>query len=153
MNREDRPSKPAEARAVYGDIIDREHHVSQKRPQMPRINRAAQFAPYATLKGYDDLVREAARETDARRLLDENEIEALNDKLVLLQQLEDTPEAAFTVFIPDGKKAGGKYETVCGRLVRYTEYNRSITLDGGQVIRIENIVRIDCEALFREWDL
>ena len=91
MSRQDKPQKAPDARAIYGDIIDREHHVSSKRPQMPRLSRAVQFAPYATLKGYDDLVRESARETEAQRLLDENEIEELNDKLVLMRQLDEAP--------------------------------------------------------------
>lgn len=153
MDRKDRDLKQPDARAVYGDIIDRGHHVSSKRPQMPRLNRAAQFAPYATLKGYDELVRESARETDARRLLDENAIEELNDKLTLLQQLDEAPEASFTVFVPDGKKSGGKYAVITGKLVRFDEFGRSITLDGGEVIPVEDIVQIECEALSRILDL
>ena len=147
MEGQDRKRRPPEARAVYGDIIHREHHVSPKRPRMPRLHRAAQFAPYATLKGYEDLVREAARETDAQRILDESEIEALNEKLVLLQQLEDAPEASFTVFVPDRKKAGGKYAVLRGRLSRFDEYARSITLDSGEVIPIEHIAGIEWEGL------
>jgi len=54
-----------DARTEYADIIDREHHVSVTRPQMPRLARAAQFAPYAALTGYDDLIRESERETEA----------------------------------------------------------------------------------------
>ena len=153
MEGQDRKRRPPEARAVYGDIIHREHHVSPKRPRMPRLHRAAQFAPYATLKGYDDLVRESARETEARRELDESEIAALNDRLVLLQQLEEPPEASFTVFVPDGKKAGGRYEVLVGRLVSFDPLARSITLDTGETIPTENIAGIDCDALFRDWDL
>ena len=145
MSRQDKPQKSPDARAIYGDIIDREHHVSSKRPQMPRLSRAVQFAPYATLKGYDDLVRESARETEAQRMLDENEIEELNDKLVLMRQLDEAPEASFTVFVPDGKKAGGKYEVKRGKPVRFDDYARSITLDSGEVIPIGSIVQIDCE--------
>ena len=150
MNKQDRNPSGKDGRAVYGDIIDREHHVSSKRPQMPRINRAAQFAPYATLKGYDELVRESARETEAQRILDENEIEELNGKLVFLQQLEDAPEASFTVFVPDGKKTGGKYAVLRGKLTRFDEFDHSITLDNGTVIRIENIVQIDSAVLSRD---
>ena len=153
MNRQDGPQKSADARTVYADIIDRPHHVSSKHPQMPRLNRAVQFAPYATLKGYGDLIRETARETDAQRLMDENEIEELNEKLVLLLQLDDPPEASFTVFVPDEKKAGGQYVKVNGKPVRYAEFEHRIILDGGEGIRIENIVEIDCDELSRSWDL
>ncbi len=152
MSRQEQNPNRQDARAIYADIIEREHHVSAKRPQMPRLSRAVQFAPYATLKGYDDLVRESARETDAQRRLDENEIEELNDKLVLLEQLDDPPEAAFTVFVPDGKKAGGRYAVLRGRIKRFDAPERRITLSGGEVIRVENIVQIDCDALSRYWD-
>ena len=37
----------------YNDIIGLPHHVSQTRPQMSRRNRAAKFAPFAALTGYD----------------------------------------------------------------------------------------------------
>ena len=149
MDGQQRKPAPPDAKTVYADIIRREHHISDKRPQMPRSHRAAQFAPYATLKGYDDLVRESARQTDARRQLDESEIEELNAALTLLRQPDDPPEAAFTVFIPDGKKEGGSYTLLTGRVARFDELDRSITLDSGETIPVENIVGIDCEALSR----
>jgi hypothetical protein len=45
----------------YEDIVNLPHHVSGKHPQMPMIKRAAQFAPFAALTGYNDAVEEAAR--------------------------------------------------------------------------------------------
>ena len=44
----------------YDDIIDLPHPVSKKHPPMPAINRAAQFAPFAALSGFDDAIRAAA---------------------------------------------------------------------------------------------
>ena len=142
-----------DARKEYGDIIDREHPDPEKHPRMPRRNRAAQFAPFAALTGYDDLIRESERETDAPPVLDENELEELNDKLTFLLQSEDRPEAEFTVFVPDGKKPGGKYAAVRGRVLRFDEFARSLTLDSGVVIRCDTIVQIKCEALSRYRDL
>lgn len=133
-----------DARTEYGDIIDRPHHVSDKRPQMSRINRAAQFAPFAALTGYDDLIRESARETETRQIPDENKIEEMNDKLVFLFQQEEPPEAAFTVFVRDAKKAGGKHITIKGAVARYDEYEQCITLESGEVIFIEDITQIEC---------
>ena len=133
-----------DARTEYGDIIDRPHHVSQTHPQMPRLSRAAQFAPFAALTGYDDLVNEAARETDAQRLPDEHKIEELNRKLVFLFRRQKPSEAVFTVFTPDTKKTGGKYTQVTGKPVRYDAYAQCITLDSGEVIFIEDITEIEC---------
>ena len=55
-----------DAREKYSDIIDREYHGPQWHKPMPKASRAAQFSPFAALTGYDDLVGEAARLTDAQ---------------------------------------------------------------------------------------
>ena len=41
----------------YEDIIHLAHHVSVRHPQMSREDRAAQFAPFAALVGFDERVR------------------------------------------------------------------------------------------------
>lgn len=46
----------------YSDIIDHPHYVSKTRPHMSMYDRAAQFAPFAALRGYDESVEETARE-------------------------------------------------------------------------------------------
>ena len=43
----------------YDDIINLPHHVSKTHPQMPLIDRAAQFAPFAALTGYNDALENA----------------------------------------------------------------------------------------------
>ncbi len=48
----------------YDDIINLPHHVSKRHPQMPMWNRAAQFAPFAALTGYDDAIQETAKENE-----------------------------------------------------------------------------------------
>ncbi len=48
----------------YDDIINLPHHVSTRHPQMPMINRAAQFAPFSALTGHGDAIRETARLTE-----------------------------------------------------------------------------------------
>ena len=46
----------------YSDIIDLEHHKSENYPWMPEEDRAAQFAPFAALVGFDELIRKTAQE-------------------------------------------------------------------------------------------
>ena len=46
----------------YEDIIGLPHHVSQRHPHMPVSDRAAQFAPFAALTGYGDVIKETARQ-------------------------------------------------------------------------------------------
>lgn len=57
----------------YKDIIYLPHHVSSKRPQMPMLDRAAQFSPFAALTGYDDAIHETGRLTDEKIDLSEEE--------------------------------------------------------------------------------
>ena len=52
-------------RTVYADIIDLPRWESPTHPRMPLGDRAAQFAPYKTLSGYEDMVQEEARRTEA----------------------------------------------------------------------------------------
>ena len=46
----------------YDDIIHLPHPVSKKHPQMSMMQRAAQFAPFAALTGYNDAISEAEQE-------------------------------------------------------------------------------------------
>ena len=54
----------------YDKIMGLPHHVSKTRPQMPMSDRAAQFAPFAALTGYDSAIKETGRLTDERIELD-----------------------------------------------------------------------------------
>ena len=54
----------------YEDIINLPHHVSEKHPPMPLIKRAAQFAPFAALAGYDDAIDAAAAMSEEKLLSD-----------------------------------------------------------------------------------
>lgn len=44
----------------YSDIIDLPHHTSMKHPRMAAEMRAAQFAPFAALTGYEETIEETA---------------------------------------------------------------------------------------------
>ena len=70
--------KEPDPRVIYADIIDLPHHQSPTRPHMSLYDRAAQFAPFAALTGYDDMVAEEARIVDNKIELSETEIDRLN---------------------------------------------------------------------------
>ena len=55
----------------YEDIINLPHHVSTKHPRLSMKQRAAQFAPFAALTGYEDEIKETVK-------LAEEEIELKN---------------------------------------------------------------------------
>jgi hypothetical protein len=46
----------------YEDIINLEHPTSRRHPRMPRSERAAQFAPFAALTGYDEAIKNISEE-------------------------------------------------------------------------------------------
>ena len=69
--------KSADTKHKYDDILDCPHHVSSVHPSMPLIDRAAQFAPFSALTGYEEVVKEEARLTEQRVELDEEELERL----------------------------------------------------------------------------
>ena len=138
------------AREQYGDIIDLEHPDSMKHPRMPRLNRAAQFAPFAALTGYDDLIHEVARYTERRVVLDEHKKEELNRKLHVLLKTDPPTEAVFTCFRQDPKKSGGTYEDVTGRIANADFLYGYITLDSGRVLDIGDVIEIESATFLPE---
>ena len=46
----------------YDDIINLPHHTSKRHRPMSMLNRAAQFAPFSALTGYNDAIDETARQ-------------------------------------------------------------------------------------------
>ena len=52
----------------YDDIINLPHHVSSYHKPMPMINRAAQFAPFAALTGYEDAIARTAKQYEKKKM-------------------------------------------------------------------------------------
>ena len=81
----------------YDEIMELPHHVSTTRPQMPMSDRAAQFAPFAALTGYDSAIKETGRLTDERIALDEEALTALDRKYQLLMDTLDDASTSICV--------------------------------------------------------
>ena len=127
----------------YDDIINLPHYISKKHPQMSLKQRAAQFAPFATLTGYGDSIKETARLTDDKIDIDCDEKEILDRILQeIMEQINKKPFAKFTYFIPDLKKAGGKYVNVSGKIKKIDEYKQIIVLENNTIIPINEIIDI-----------
>lgn len=131
--------KTEDAEKKYGDILHLPHHVSSVHPHMPVSDRAAQFAPFAALTGYGDVIKETARQTDEGPDLSEDEKQELNYKIQLACALPgEKPEIVLTYFIQDEKKSGGAYHTARGKI-------RRIDPDAGQIILEDGLrIRLDC---------
>ena len=127
----------------YDDIIYLPHHVSQNHPQMPLRDRAAQFAPFAALTGYEAAVGETARQTVERRELDAQEAEELNRRLTdLAARLKDRPEVTIEYFVPDERKAGGAYVTVTGVVQNISVPEKTLVMEDGTAISLDDIANI-----------
>jgi len=127
----------------YDDIINLPHHVSDKHPRMPLIDRAAQFSSFAALTGHDDAIEETARLTDKKIELDENTKELLDMRLMMIREhMAGKPKVTFTYFEPDDKKSGGAYVDVTGIVKKINDFEHKIILDDGIEILIDNIIDI-----------
>ena len=57
----------------YDDIINLPHHVSKRHQRMSLYNRAAQFAPFAALTGYEEAIEKVIRDTNTKK--EDNEMD------------------------------------------------------------------------------
>ena len=129
--------------ADYEDIIHLPHHVSSVHPHMPVSDRAAQFAPFAALTGYGDVIKETARQTDAKPELSEDEKEILDYKIQLACGLSgEKPGVRITYFVPDEKKSGGAYHTAEGRIRRINSDTEQLILEDRMQIDLDCIVAV-----------
>ena len=130
----------------YDDILHLPHHISEKHPPMSRLDRAAQFSPFAALTGYEAAVEETARLTDRRIELDEGQKAAIDQRLTLVQERLPAPiKLTITYFVPDKKKAGGAYVSVSGTVKKIDDYERTVVLHNGTSIPIDDILCVDGE--------
>ncbi len=130
----------------YDAILHLPHHVSEKHPPIPMEERAAQFSPYAALTGFGAVINETRRLTDPRQILSEETLGQLNRQYqLLLEHLPERPEITVTYFRPDGRKEGGAYLTLTGRVKKVDAYEQRLVLEDGSVIAMENIMAMDGE--------
>mgnify|MGYP000019444467 FL=1 len=130
----------------YDKIMGLPHHVSKTRPQMPMSDRAAQFAPFAALTGYDAAIKETRRLTDERIELDVEALSAMDMKYpLLLESLDAAPEVTITYFRPDERKAGGKYVSAVGAVKKIDDFERRITMQDGAKIPMDDVLSIEGE--------
>ena len=126
----------------YENIIDLPHQVSKSRPRMSRLDRAAQFAPYSALSGYEAAVRETARLTDRKTELDDYEKEKIDQTLNDLLASDVEVKASLTFFCPDRKKEGGSYITLTGEIYKIDGIERKIIMVGGEEIMLDDLVNV-----------
>ena len=109
----------------YDDIMNLPY--PRKPQRMSNYDRAAQFAPFAALTGYEAAINETARITESAVELSDDGIAILNEKL---RTLEPGDEVTVVYFRPDGRKDGGAY-------VRYTGLVKKVDACAGALVMAE----------------
>ena len=133
----------------YEDIVNLPPHISKRHPQPSMMDRAARFAPFAAITGYEEMVLEEARITEERIDLDEGTLSILNEKLNMIQEfIDEEPEVTITYFEPDKKKSGGAYIDITGTVKRIDEYEHLVIMTDGKKIRIEDIYGLESDLFY-----
>ena len=128
----------------YDDIISLPHHVSKTRPHMTPHERAAQFAPYAALAGYGDMINESVRRVEARIGLSGAEKAMIGETLGRLHaHIGEKPPSTVTYFVPDALKEGGSYITFEGRVLIVDPEKGVIAFEDGPSLRFDDILSIE----------
>ena len=137
-----------EADQKYIDIIDLPHKdPTARHPRMTMLNRAAQFAPFAALKGYEEAIGETARFTDERPELSDDAKELLDRRLAVLSaKTDEKPVISATYFRPDERKKGGACVTVTDRVERVDRRRRIILLQSKGKIPVEALLDLSGEV-------
>ena len=135
--------KEQDKERTYEDIINLPHHVSAVHPPMPLSDRAAQFAPFAALTGYGEVIKETARQTDRKPELTEDEKQALDYKLQMAVSLPgEKPVVTVTYFVPARKKAGGSYHRAWGKIQKTATDSGKLIMENGEQIELDLVVDI-----------
>ena len=127
----------------YVEIINMPHHVSFNHPHMNNHDRAAQFAPFAALTGYDALIKEMARQTNKKITISKEKAEEISSKLTYLKErIKENIIISVVYFKKDKTKDGGAYLEIEGVLKSIDEYHKTIKIDN-ILIKINDIYDID----------
>ena len=128
----------------YDDIINLPHHVSKTRKPMTMYNRAAQFAPFAALTGYDEEIKEVARLTYRKIELSNESKERINNELNKIKEnINSHPQVTLKYYVPDNKKLGGEYKELTGTVKKIDIDKKVIIISNRSKIAFENIINID----------
>lgn len=125
----------------YDDIINTKYPYPSKHKKMSLYNRAGQFAAFAALTGYDDVIEETGRLTDDEILLNEDQAEDINRKLIYLIDNKNILGTYF-YFVKDKKKKGGKLVKKIGSIKKLDIDNRRLIFDDNSILLIDDIKAI-----------
>lgn len=132
----------------YANIINLPHYEPKYHQRMSIYNRAAQFAPFAALTGYDDAVTETGRLTENEKLLNDDLKNVIDMKLQIIDEhIKDDQNIKVLYFIKDKRKDGGKYIEYSGNVKRIDKINQVIIFKDNTKICFDKILDIKAEFI------
>ena len=126
----------------YDDIINMQYPFPDKRTSISVSDRAAQFAPFAALTGHDEAVKETARLTDRKIILDEYEKAELDSKLKIIENTAEPILTEIIYFRPDERKSGGEYVTARGYIIKVDIIKKAIIMQDEREISVDDVLII-----------
>ena len=109
---------------------------------------AAQFAPFAALVGYDEMVQDTADILllDKRIILSEDAKCLLDVQLQgIREKIDLNPEIKIVYFDEKVNKLGGGYALHSGKVKKIEEYPAMLVFLDGKKVLIEDIIQIENE--------
>ena len=134
----------------YEDIINLTRPETKNREHMSRLNRAAQFAPFAALTGYAAAVSETGRLTEKKRELSSDEIAILERRINFLIENEINEKIKIKYFKKDERKSGGKYLEIEDKFKKFDDINLILALESGLRINFRDLYYIGPEEIFEK---
>ncbi len=130
----------------YDDILSLSFPIYLRTKHLSQHERAAQFAPFAALNGYEEEIEETERQTQRWKERTADEESLLDTQLMILQDhLEEAPVVRITYFVPDQRKEGGSYEIMEGAVRRIDLYEQLIIFKNGKKVELGAVVAMECE--------
>ena len=122
----------------YEDMLDLERPLSPKHPPMPRAERAKQFMPFASLRGFGDVITDRETIRVPRRQLSEDERETMDVRLREIAAAlanGEHPMISLSLFTKDtirsdGSDELGTYEQITGHAEKIRSLERELKVNG-----------------------
>lgn len=124
------------------DLIDYDYTGSKTRPRMSRADRAAQFSPFAALKGFEQAIEHSERITVEADRLDEHELAAIDRTLRELLTRVPVP-VRMRLFVPDESREGGVFRDFEDRLTGYDPIARELQFEGQGTVELHHLYAIE----------
>lgn len=127
---------------------------SVRHPAMPLEKRAKIFSPFDALKGFNDAISSKEVIYESRKALSEEDMRILDEKLSVLRKLTINGNAARTnrTYVEieyfrlcdddDSSDEKGTYMTECGILMKIDDIFRTVIMNDGTKIPVDDIIRI-----------